>query len=83
MIDVWINNRFGWIIELTKSQYIHTSIYKPLAGSSYMDLPVELRSPRNQHQKQRSKMFLWCHIRHINPLKKHPERIFKNDKKND
>ena len=48
-----------------------------------MDLPVELRSPRNQHQKQRSKMFLWCHIRHINPLKKHPERIFKNDKKND
>ena len=57
MTDVWINNRSGWIIELTKSQYIHTSIYKPLSGSSYMHLPVELRSPRNQHQKQRSKMF--------------------------
>ena len=26
-------------------------------------------------------MFLWCHVRHINLLNKHPERIFKNDKK--
>ena len=26
-------------------------------------------------------MFLWCHIRHINPSKEHPERILKNDKK--
>ena len=46
MIDVWINNGSGWIIELIKSQYINISIYKPLSGSSYMDLPIELRSPR-------------------------------------
>ena len=26
-------------------------------------------------------MFLWCHVRHINPLKEHPERIKKTDKK--
>ena len=26
-------------------------------------------------------MFLWCHVRHINPLKEHPERITKEDKK--
>ena len=25
-------------------------------------------------------MFLWCHVRHINPLKEHPERIKKTDK---
>ena len=25
-------------------------------------------------------MFLWCHVRHINPLKEHPERIKKIDK---
>ena len=24
-------------------------------------------------------MFLWCHVRHINPLKEHPERIKKID----
>ena len=26
-------------------------------------------------------MFLWCHVRHINPSKEHPERIRKIDKK--
>ena len=26
-------------------------------------------------------MFLWCHVRHINPVKIHPERITKVDKK--
>ena len=27
------------------------------------------------------KCFLWCHVRHINPVKKHPERILKIDKR--
>ena len=45
MIDVWINHGSGWIIELTESQYINISTYSALSGSSYMDLPVELRSP--------------------------------------
>ena len=25
-------------------------------------------------------MFLWCHVRHINPIKIHPERITREDK---
>ena len=28
------------------SQYINISTYRPLSGSSYMDLPIELKSPR-------------------------------------
>ena len=28
-----------------------------------------------------NKCFLWCHIRHVNPLKIHSERITKVDKK--
>ena len=46
MIDVCINNGSGWIIESIKSQYINISTSRPLSGSSYMNLPVELRSPR-------------------------------------
>ena len=46
MIDVWINKGFGWNVESIESQYINISTYRPLSGSSYMDLPVELRSPR-------------------------------------
>ena len=34
MTDAWINNRSGWIIESTESQYINISIYRPLAGCS-------------------------------------------------
>ena len=45
MIDVWISNGFVWIIELIESQYISISTYRLLSGSSYIDLPVELRSP--------------------------------------
>ena len=40
MIDVWINNGSGWIIELIESQYINISTCRPLSGSSYMALPV-------------------------------------------
>ena len=46
MIDVWINNGSGWNVESIESQYINISTYRPLSGSSYIDLPVELKSPR-------------------------------------
>ena len=46
MIDVWVNEGSVWIVESIESQYINISTYRPLSGSSYMDLPVELRSPR-------------------------------------
>ena len=46
MIDVWINKGSGWNVESIESQYINISTYRPLSGSSYMDLPVELRNPR-------------------------------------
>ena len=46
LIDVWINNGTGWNAESIESQYINISNYRSLAGSSYMDLPVELKSTR-------------------------------------
>ena len=50
-----------------------------------MDLPVELRSRRKGLINIKNKdqiWFLWCHVAHINSLKKHPERIFKKWQKN-
>ena len=68
----------GWTIESIESEYINISTHRPLVGSSYIDLSVELK-----HQKKGliniknndQKCFLWYHVRHINPLKEHPERI--------
>ena len=41
MTDVWINKGSGWNVELIESKYINISTYRPLSGSSYVDLPVE------------------------------------------
>ena len=59
-IDNCINKGSGWVVELIESQYISFSTYRLLSGSSYVQLPVQLKSPNkrtNQHQKQQSKMF--------------------------
>ena len=47
-------------------------------------MPIELKHPRKRLMNIRNndqKYFLWYHVRHINPLKEHPERITKTDKK--
>ena len=80
MIDVWINNGSGWNIELIEFQYINISTSRPLSGSSYMVLPVKLKSPRKaiiNIKNKDKKCFLWWHVRHINPSNEHPERIKK------
>ena len=80
----WINERSGWIVESIESQYINISTYRPLSGSSYVKLPAELRSSKKgliNIKNNDQKCFLWCHVRHINPVTIHPERITQEDKK--
>ena len=80
---------FGLIIDLTGllnwvSQYINISTHRPLSVSSYMDLPIELKSTRKgliNIKNKDQKCFLWSHVRHIDSSKEHPERIKKTDKK--
>ena len=42
----WKNESSGWMVELSKSQYINISTYRPLSGSSYIKFPDELRSAK-------------------------------------
>ena len=66
-IDAWINRGSGWIIELIESQYINISTYRPLVGSSYIDLPIELKHSRKgliNIKNNDQKCFLWYHGRH-------------------
>ena len=82
-IYAWINKGSGWIIESIESQYINISTYRPLVGRSYIELPIELKHPKKgliNIKNNDQKCFLWCHVRHINPLKEHPERITKTDR---
>ena len=82
-VDAWINRESGWIIESIESQYINISTYRPLVGSSYIDLPAELKHPRKgliNIKNNDQKCFLWCHVKHINPVNTHPGRIKKTDR---
>ena len=84
MIDIWINEESDWIVESIEFPYINISTYRHSAESSYISLPVELKSPRKgliNIKNKDQKCFLWCHVRHINCSKEHPERIIKIDKK--
>ena len=64
LIDAWINEGSGWIVESMESQYINISTYRPLSGSSHINLHVELRSPRKgliNVKNKDQKCFLWCY----------------------
>ena len=82
-IDSWINRGSGWIVESVESQYINISTYRPLVGSPYIDLPIELKHRRKgliNIKNNDQKCFLWCHVRHINPVKNHPGKITRIDR---
>ena len=83
-IDNRINERSGCIVELTESKYINISTHRPLSGSSYVQLPVQLKSQKKgliNIKNKDQKCFLWCHVRQINTVKINPERITQNNKK--
>ena len=83
-IDNWINEGSGWIIESVEAQYVNISVYSPLIRSTYIELSDGLKNSMKvliNIKNNDNKCFLWCHIRHLNLMKRHPERITKVDKK--
>ena len=60
------------------------SNYDPLSGSSYTPLSTELNHLVKRLiniKKKYNECFKWCHIRLLNYINNHPERINKQDKK--
>ena len=54
-----------------------------MRGNSYLPLPEELRNPRKgliNLKNEDPNCFLWCHVRHLNPQKKDPQRIKLSDR---
>ena len=44
-ISVWLSEGSGWTAESVDDQHINIVRYKPFKGSSYVELPPELRNP--------------------------------------
>ena len=82
-ISQWISEGSGWTIQSVDSHYLNIVKYKPMKGSSYIQLPSELRNCTKgliNMKNEDNECFRWCHIRHLNPQDKNPERIKKSDK---
>ena len=83
VIDKWVSEGSGWVIDRIDSHYINVTTYQPLHRSSYLELPAKLRNSKKgliNIKNKDNECFRWCHIRHLNPQKKDPQRIKKEDK---
>ena len=79
-IAQWISEGSGWTLQSVDSHYINLVKYEPLKGSSYIQLPTELRNSAKgliNLKNNDNECFRWCHIRHLNPQDKYPQRIKK------
>ena len=82
-IGQWISEGSGWTIKSVDGHYINLTKYIPLKGSSYIELPTELRNSAKgliNLKNEDNECFRWCHIRYLNPKEKDPQRIKKSDK---
>ena len=79
----WISKGSGWVIERILNFYLNIVSYVPLKGRSYIPLPEELRHHRKgliNLQNDDDRCFLWCHVRHLNPIENNPQRVKETDK---
>ena len=71
----------GWVFFQVENLTLYVDIWDPLKGSSYIDLPKELKNKKAiiNMKNEDNKCFLWCVLRALNPSKdKHPSRIDKD-----
>ena len=67
----------GWITDSVINHTISISKHNPLAGSSYIKLPIELDNPRkgliNIQNIDDDESFKWSLFRYLNPADRNPE----------
>ena len=69
----------NWKFKAVRKLDIHTVIYKPLKGNSYILLPAALANKKAiiNMKNEDDQCFKWCITRALNPVDSHPERINK------
>ena len=83
IIAKWISEGSGWTIQSVDNHFLNIVQYQPLKGSSYSELPIELRNSMKgliNIKNNDNECFRWCHIRFLNPQDSHSELIKRSDK---
>ena len=73
----------NWTFKSIICLEIHTVVYEPLKGNSYIPLPPKLAQKKAiiNMQNEDNKCFTWSVLRALNPREEHAERIDKGLKK--
>ena len=78
-IDVYIRNGSGWSLVRVSEIAIMTTKYNPMGGSSYIELPTELKT-RNcllNIKNDDQLCIVWCILASKYPQSKHADRVSK------
>ena len=82
-IETFQNLGSNWIILNIESHYLNIAMYKPLAGSSYMELPEDISNSMRGliNMKNDDDMcFVWSHVRHLRPKARRATTITQKDR---
>ena len=76
-ISIYQQNDSGWYFKEVIHFEIHTVVYKPMRGSSYIPLPdwIMRKKAIVNIRNTDEKCFLWCVLRHIHPREKNDIRL--------
>lgn len=82
----WCGEQSGWRFQDIISHHVSINTYRPLAGSSYLELPEGLKRRKgliNVKNLKDKECFRWCHLAHLSTTAKNPQRISKYKNKID
>ena len=64
-VSQWVSEGSGWVIQSLDAHYLNIVHYKPMRGSSYIKLPLELRNASKgliNLKNTDAECFRWCHM---------------------
>lgn len=76
-LEKYIHESSGWILRKVKKLDIHTVLYKPLGGSSFVDLPETFKKSRMvlNVKNQDEKCFIWSILSHIHKVNDDADQV--------
>ena len=76
-MEKYMREGSGWYLKKVLKLEVHTVVYAPLSGSTYVPLPNTLSKTNTilNIQNQDHKCFVWCVLASLNPIRDTPESL--------
>ncbi len=76
-LEKYIHESSGWILRSVIRLDIHTALYKPLGGSSYINLPTTLKQSKTilNIRNTDNKCFVWAALSQLHRAEEDPQNV--------